>query len=77
MMKTSIVIGSVALLLGACGERPQNMAAGKKPGEPNWQGADDAFVVPGWKVGDREAWEAQLKARAQTQNEYLRTGGKS
>jgi hypothetical protein len=76
-MKTSILIGSVALLLAACGEKPQDVSAGKKPDVPNWQGTDNAFVAPGFKGGDRKVWEEQLKTRAQGQNEYTRTGGKS
>lgn len=76
-MKTTILIGSVALLLAACSEKPQDVAAGKKPDVPNWQGTDNAYVVPGFKAGDRKVWEEQLRTRAQSQNEYTRTGGKS
>jgi hypothetical protein len=30
-------------------------------------------MVTGFKAGDKAAWEQQLKARAQQQNEYGRT----
>ncbi|MCB1995110.1 MAG: hypothetical protein H6933_19315 [Burkholderiaceae bacterium] len=76
-MRTFMLTGAAALLLVACGEKPQDVSAGKKPDVPNWQGTDNAFVAPGFKAGDKKAWEEQLKTRAQSQNEYLRTGGKS
>ncbi len=76
-MKTVIVVGGLSLLLVACSEKPQDMTSGKKPDAPGWEGAGNAYVVPGWKAGDKKAWEDQLKSRAQGQNEYVRTGGKS
>jgi hypothetical protein len=39
-----------------------------------WQGAQDPFVVPGWKPGDKASWESELQKRAQGQNEYVRIG---
>ena len=49
-MKITILIGSLALLLAACGEKPQDVSAGKKPDVPNWQGTDNAYVAPGFKA---------------------------
>jgi hypothetical protein len=77
MTRTFIVAAAVVWLLAACGEKPQELASGKKPDAPAWRGADNAFVAPGWKAGDKAAWEEQLKTRAQSQNEYQRVGGKS
>jgi outer membrane biogenesis lipoprotein LolB len=78
MMRTLMLAGAAALLLSACGEKPQDMAAGKKPDVPNWQGTDNAYVTPGWKAGDKAAWEEQLRTRTQQgQNEYQRVGGQS
>lgn len=77
MMRTLMLAGAAALLLAACGEKPQDVATGKKPDVPNWQGADNAHVAPGWKAGDKAAWEEQLRTRAQGQNEYQRVGGQS
>jgi hypothetical protein len=69
MMRLALVATAV-LSLGACGERPQT-ASGGKSDVSAFQGADNQFVAPGWKPGDKTSWEQGLKARAQnTQNEY-------
>ena len=48
-----------------------------RPRRPHGQGlgtgAASAYTAPGWKAGDQRSWEAQMRARAQGQNEYLRT----
>lgn len=69
-----LAIATAALMaLAACGEKPQT-AAGVKSDAPAFQGADNKFVAPGWKPGDKTSWEQGLKARAQnTQNEYSKT----
>ena len=64
----------VALLatfaLTACGEKPQTAGGGKND-VAAYQGAQNGFVAPGWKAGDKTSWEQGLKARGQnTQNEY-------
>lgn len=70
-VKMSLVLAVVAL--AACGEKPQTLGAGKTD-VPPYQGAENAFVVSGWKAGDKNSWEQALKARAlNTQNEYSRT----
>ena len=62
----------VVMALAACGERPQT-ASGSKSDVSAFQGADNQFVAPGWKPGDKTSWEQELKARAQnTQNEYAK-----
>lgn len=77
-MTRLILVGAAALLLAACGDKPQNRASGAGPDTPNWQGAGNAHVAPGWKAGDRKAWEEHLRVRTQQgQNEYLRGGGSS
>jgi len=69
---TVIALAGVSLL-AACGEQPQALGAGKTDAAA-FQGADNAFVVPGWKTGDKTSWEQAVKARAlNTQNEYSRT----
>ena len=61
-----------AMLLAACGEKPQ-VAATKKADDRPWEGAVGGQVVTGWKVGDQASWEEQLKMRSQRgQNEYTR-----
>ncbi len=64
-------VASVALT--ACGEKPQT-AGGSKNDVAAFQGAQNSFVVTGWKPGDKTSWEQGLKARGQnTQNEYSQT----
>ena len=62
---------ALALALGACTEKPQT-ASPSKADTPAWQAADNGYVAPGWKAGDRSSLEQQLRSRAQTQNEYTR-----
>ncbi|MGH6637500.1 MAG: hypothetical protein ACREXN_07775 [Polaromonas sp.] len=72
MMRFGVLISALVAAAGlaACGEKPQT-AAGVKSDVPAFQGAENQFVAPGWKPGDKTSWEQGLKARAQnTQNEY-------
>lgn len=72
MMRIAIAAATV-MALAACGEKPQT-GYGIKSDVPAFQGAQDPFVAPGWKAGDKTSWEQGLKARAQnTQNEYSKT----
>ncbi|MDB5742232.1 MAG: putative lipoprotein [Polaromonas sp.] len=58
--------------LSACGEKPQTLDAAKGQGAA-YHGAQNAFVAPGWKAGDKGSWEQGLKTRLQnTQNEYTK-----
>jgi len=42
-----------------------------KSDAPAFQGAENPYVAPGWKSGDKASWEQGLKARAQnSQNDY-------
>ena len=34
--------------------------------------AEPAYAAPGWKAGDKAAWEAQIRQRNQAQNDYVR-----
>ncbi len=75
MMRPLTLICVLALTgLAACGEKVQT-GGGVKSDVAAYQGADNAFVNPGWKAGDKTSWEQGLKVRAQnTQNEYSKTG---
>jgi hypothetical protein len=77
-MRTLFVAGAalVALaLLGACTEKPQELSA-RKAGAPSWQGTGTAYAEPGWKPGDQNSWETQMRSRTwRGQDEYGRTGG--
>lgn len=69
MMRLALATLAV-MALAACGESPQTAGAGKNDVSA-FKGADNQFVAPGWKPGDKTSWEQGLKARAQnTQNEY-------
>lgn len=74
-MSASSAMGIVLLAIGlvACGEKPQTVTA-RKWDTQAYQGAADGYSAPGWKAGDKTAWEAQIRNRAQGQNEYTRTG---
>jgi hypothetical protein len=62
--------------LAACGEKKQAMTgAGKRSDASPWvtgSSANPAFAAPGWKGGDKAAWEAQMTQRNQAQNDYVR-----
>jgi hypothetical protein len=66
-----VIAAACALPLAACTEKPQT-AGGHKPDAEPWQGAQAAYMVPGWKRGDPASWEQQIRKRNQGQNEYSR-----
>ena len=73
MMKRILIVAMLAAGLAACGEKAQTAQAAKKKSDGKaWDGAQNAYVAEGWKAGDKASWEAQLRQRAQTQNEYNR-----
>lgn len=61
----------LALGLGACGERVQTTATRERKADtPSWQANNSVFLAPGWSPGDKASWEAQLRTRAQAQNDF-------
>jgi hypothetical protein len=75
MSRLIVLTAVLAALLGlvACGEKPQTLGTNKAD-TASFQGAQNQFVAPGWKPGDRSSWEQGLKARMQnSQNEYSKT----
>jgi hypothetical protein len=71
MIRIALVVGAV-LTLAACGETPQ-AGTGTKRDTAAFQGTSNPYNAPGWKAGDKTAWESQLKSRLQNgQNEYNR-----
>jgi hypothetical protein len=74
------LVAAVALAAGflaGCGEKPQTNAQGVKHDAVPWSGTGTqantgtVFTAPDWKVGDKTAWQQQLKTRTQNgQNEY-------
>jgi hypothetical protein len=73
MIKRILIVAMLAAGLAACGEKAQTAkpAMNKSDGKA-WDGAQNAFVAEGWKAGDKASWEAQMRQRAQSQNEYNR-----
>ncbi len=68
MRKFFISLIMLAALAG-CGEQPQTITA--KPGTSAAK-ADDLPYGEGRLFADRNAWQLQLRARADNQNEYKR-----
>lgn len=66
---TTLLVGAVILALTGCGEQPQTITA--KAGQSAAK-VDDKPYGPGTQFADRRAWELQLRARADNQNEYKR-----
>ena len=70
-LAAALVVAVMAM--AGCGEKPQK-AESKVVGTPVWKGTNNGFMAPNWKAGDKTSWEDQMRARAQAQNEYTRTG---
>ena len=74
-MKTSLLLALAALAalsLAGCSEREQT-ASGIKSDTPAYQGTNHVFAVSGWRPGDRNSWEQQMKVRTvQGQNDYAK-----
>jgi predicted small lipoprotein YifL len=69
MMRYVAVVAALTTL-AACGEKPQTLALPKSDSSAH-TGPASAFTAPGWKTGDKVAWEQHLKARQQnSQNDY-------
>ena len=67
---------AAVLALTGCGEKAQTMKGDSKKSDAEpWttsSSANAAFAAPGWKGGDRAAWEEQMRQRNQAQNDYVR-----
>ncbi|PJI96414.1 hypothetical protein CLU85_1158 [Acidovorax sp. 69] len=76
LVPATLVAAAALMVLTACGEKPQT-GTGIRSDAPAYAGTGSNFMQPGWKAGDKAAWDAQLKARQQYgQNEYTRTPAK-
>jgi len=53
-----------ALVLGACGEKPQEQAGIRSDKAPQVGTGVAAFTDAGWTAGDKASWSNHLKARA-------------
>lgn len=73
MMRLSVAaLAALSLCCAACTEKPQAHGTKKVDSQP-WEGAPTAFAAPSYKGGDQAAWEAQMRSRAENQNDYART----
>jgi hypothetical protein len=73
IMRGTIVLAMIAVFAAGCGERPQTVTPAKRADAKPWEGAQGGNVAEGWKPGDQASWEAQMRQRAQGQNEYSRS----
>ncbi len=74
MSRAAIAAGLLlSLVLAACSEKPQTASHRKADGHPA-DGPATAYTAGTWKAGDAAGWDAQMRLRAQGQNEYARTG---
>lgn len=70
-LSVCLAAGLCLAALSACGERPQPNRGTLDTAA--YEGAKDAFVDAGWKVGDKNSWEQHLRVRMQRgQNDYSR-----
>jgi hypothetical protein len=69
MIRTLMMVAGAAVLLTACGERPQviQYKQGSYQGKPDTPAYSNAPFD-----GDKAAWEKTLATRNQNQNEYKR-----
>jgi hypothetical protein len=67
-----LALAAALLALAACSD-PGNRAPGERSLDTkSSDAAQNGYVVAGWNSGDPASWEAQLRKRAQAQNEYAR-----
>ena len=71
--RCTLVLAGLAIFAAGCGERAQTASAPKKADAHPWETPAGPFAAADWKGGDKAAWEAQMRSRAQAQNEYSRS----
>lgn len=73
MIRAAFLIAAAALALAGCAEQEQT-ETGIKSDQQVYVGTSKQppFMAAGWKPGDRAAWEQQMKARTQGQNDYVK-----
>ena len=71
--RSTIAVALLALAVTGCGEKAQTAGSAKKVDAKAWETSQTTHLASGWKGGDQAAWEAQMRLRAQGQNEYSRT----
>ena len=73
IMRSTIAMAMMAACVAGCGEKAQTAGSTKKADAKAWAGSQSSNIAEGWKPGDKDSWEAQMRQRAQNQNEYARS----
>ena len=75
-MRTAIVLlaAVAAVTLAGCAEREQTASGIKSDAAPySGTSKQPPFTAAGWKQGDRNSWEQEIKVRTvQGQNDYVK-----
>lgn len=76
-MRAALLVTAAAglLVLAGCERAQTQDASARKIDAPTWassEGANPAYAAPGFKPGDKAAWEKQIHQRNQAQNDYVR-----
>lgn len=72
-MKLRTVTATLLALgfLSACNSEPGSLALNsKRPDIAPYMGADNGFMIKGWKPGDAKSWQEEINKRNQQQTEY-------
>jgi len=74
-MMRALLISLLALTVFGCSEEIQSQDNARVSGDvPPYKGAvNDPYVIKGWTAGNKTEWDTQMRNRAQTQNEYVKT----
>ena len=72
MRASFVMLAAAAVLAAGCADKAQVAGDKRKVDDKAYEAATTGLAVGNWKSGDQAAWEAQLRSRAQGQNEYLR-----
>jgi hypothetical protein len=74
-MRSTFALAMMAVAAAGCGEKAQVAGQGPaaKAAAKPWAATQSTSLASGWKSGgDQAAWEAQMRTRAQGQNENSR-----
>ena len=76
MMRSTMILALTAVAAAGCGDKVQEVGSSpvRKLDTQAWQATAGAYTAAGWTTGDKASWEAQMRTRAQTQNESVRIG---
>lgn len=72
-MKLRTVTAALLALgfLSACNSEPGSLTLNsKRPDIAPYMGADNGFMIKGWKPGDAKSWQEEINKRNQQQTEY-------